>query len=496
MSVKCLPMNSHLAAVGALVTVVAIAVDPFTQQAVRFYSCSRPAPNANATLPRANIYDQEGTHVGAGQNILDLPLKAAISNGLSDSGGNYSSVPVHCPSGSCSFAGEIGAFTTLGICNECADISSLVNVTHYPNTTSPQGITYTLYNYTLPNGLLLNQPVIDSGYTSTPYIFTSPQWNTPTNPSLFHNTLASIGNLSVLSFTLDNGTSSSTRANHHYAEPPPGYGPDSLGYNVMAVQCNLYLCTKTYNATVTEGKLSETIVSSRGAGPPDLSDVSDLSVYGATTTVPLPCLIDGVPYNLSAVSGHFPNNPRYTFYNASGQNTYVLNDCVYQVTQAPWLGLTDYFNDVSGVSGSPFTGEGDGFYLYDTVQFSPYWIEPFYNKGYATLESVNETMTALSTSMTNVIRTSGTNSTPALGIIMDTETCVHVFATILQTQRHAKHHVWKSSLFALLFHGLSTETRGGLGLMTHLDEMEDAAQEVKVQLRLTGNGWRFVEGPG
>lgn len=62
-------------------------------------------------------------------------------------------------------------------------------------------------------------------------------------------------------------------------------------------------------------------------------------------------------------------------------------------------------------------------------------------------------------------------------------------ATIYQS---AAQEVWKSSSLAVLFHGLGSETRTQLGALDNLDQMNQRAGQVTVQLRQTDGGWRLV----
>jgi hypothetical protein len=76
---------SHFATFGAFITILAIAIDPFTQQVVHPVLCYRKALNSVASIPRTNNFNGMGIHTGGGLATLDLGLSAAIYAGLLNS---------------------------------------------------------------------------------------------------------------------------------------------------------------------------------------------------------------------------------------------------------------------------------------------------------------------------------------------------------------------------------------------------------------------------
>lgn len=71
-----------VASIGAFVTVAALAIDPFTQQLLHYYSCSVVVPGIQATLPRTNLYDQLGFRVSTIINTLSVGMQSAIAAGV------------------------------------------------------------------------------------------------------------------------------------------------------------------------------------------------------------------------------------------------------------------------------------------------------------------------------------------------------------------------------------------------------------------------------
>lgn len=69
----------YLAKFAALLTIIAFAVDPFSQQLVQFISCDQPSNSSNPVISRTNSYVAASGHLGAGQNEIDGPMAVAIN---------------------------------------------------------------------------------------------------------------------------------------------------------------------------------------------------------------------------------------------------------------------------------------------------------------------------------------------------------------------------------------------------------------------------------
>lgn len=133
--------------------------------------------------------------------------------------------------------------------------------------------------------------------------------------------------------------------------------------------------------------------------------------------------------------------------------------------------------------------------------FDPQWLEPVSNDATADLSTVRNVSSQLAQAMTTHVRQTGTNSTPAKGVVHMNETCVKVVwawitvqATLIisscvflvivvsRSQALAKHKAWKSSPLALLFHGLDENTRKGLGDLHTVSDMSRVAKNIHVEL--------------
>ncbi|KAK6953133.1 hypothetical protein Daesc_005433 [Daldinia eschscholtzii] len=116
-------MRQPLTALGGLLLVLSVGVDPFIQQLISLYDCSIVVNDEKAALPRTNRVDDQ----------LEVPtfghdIDAAISRGISQLGNG---IYPECKTGNCSFP---DAYGTLGYCSLCEDSSDeiIIDTIHNP----------------------------------------------------------------------------------------------------------------------------------------------------------------------------------------------------------------------------------------------------------------------------------------------------------------------------------------------------------------------------
>lgn len=107
--------------------IIAVAIDPFTQQLLTYVDCSVVLDDTIATLPRTNCFVGNGYVIGDNASIGLQALDETIEAGIQASvlagffGTPYTPVP-ECPSGNCTFS----SFTTVGFCSKCEDVSDSI----------------------------------------------------------------------------------------------------------------------------------------------------------------------------------------------------------------------------------------------------------------------------------------------------------------------------------------------------------------------------------
>lgn len=112
-----------LTAFGAIITVIAIAIDPFIQQLVRPTNCTAILANDTAaSVPRTNFYSRQ-----FGPSSLQSSLTSAfyMAESLSD---------FACESGNCTFS---RSYNSLSFCSQCSDRSSDVVIEKQCSLSNP-----------------------------------------------------------------------------------------------------------------------------------------------------------------------------------------------------------------------------------------------------------------------------------------------------------------------------------------------------------------------
>lgn len=123
------PRGTHLiASLGAALIILILAMDPFTQQLIRFYDCKIVSTTTSATLPRAMLYSEVGQHLQPGSWPPATPVLGVIDQGLY----NPSTIktPFICVTGNCTFD---DIYSTLGFCSTCEDMTSQLRIFNFSN---------------------------------------------------------------------------------------------------------------------------------------------------------------------------------------------------------------------------------------------------------------------------------------------------------------------------------------------------------------------------
>ncbi|KAF1936136.1 hypothetical protein EJ02DRAFT_414481 [Clathrospora elynae] len=125
-----------LAALGALLIVLLLAVDTFFQQVVSFpdrwalQNASSAIPRLAAYRPRYLPYFIQGEEQGQyEENLLPTTIKYLYGNGTTPvpfGNGTRPDIPLSCPTSSCTWP----EYETLAVCSSCVEVSGLLNLTY------------------------------------------------------------------------------------------------------------------------------------------------------------------------------------------------------------------------------------------------------------------------------------------------------------------------------------------------------------------------------
>lgn len=473
-----------------------MAVDPFTQQIVQFYSCSRAVEGEPATVPFSNNYTA-GFYSGNTDSQLDPQMQSAMYIGLLDPLANTSArLKFECRTGNCTFPStDDGAtFLSLALESRCIDIGSDIvfsmgtrNFTDsaFGHETNPK---MTTINATLPGyGLQLNN------YSSN--VMQSGSQAPTDSPSHFLRRVAYL--------TL------SSRWGYR-GEPQDSH----------AFECEFYPVVNTYSANITNGVLLEQVLDSQRMDVWAVSYTNALFIVNRTirqgkwhqcASNLSPSEENNLPLSMS--SGTQIKDPEVAtnidpslLAKPSFNTTWWPQDCVYWLPYSVSASLSEAISSLLG------TGTLSYNWLIERAKGDP-WSSKLWNNGNPTLDTVQATMDGMTRSITARLRQGdgiSVNMGPANGTVWEMQTCVGVnwqwltlpaalllltimflVLTIVKT-RSKQARVWKSSIFAVLFNGLDQETRKSDGPVVSLEEMKVAADKATVRLEGTKEGFRLV----
>ncbi|KAH7395883.1 hypothetical protein BKA64DRAFT_577223 [Cadophora sp. MPI-SDFR-AT-0126] len=498
-----------LVTLGALITVIAIAIDPFAQQIVKYTSCEQVSTLSQAFIPRTNSFNNRGIHIGANLNSVDLGMQSAVNVGIFSP--STVATPFSCSTGNCTFP----EYRSIAYCGSCIDISSNVTITQ-SNTTgiwSDNSTTTTegALNFTLPSGLF-GTPMIAHQFAIGP------------SEGKFEAILGDSNGPYLV------GGGNVSRTNYGCG---PGLEWGCRGYG--AAQCSLSMCIKTYNASIQNGNLTESEVGSEfpdwyAADP----KTGDSSFY--LSTIDMSC-VNNTDKKILEDAGYAWNDTTkwlgyHTIYpvgadaaqltamgfgNVSESDVSSINaSCVYQTMSGSISSIGFYLQ-------SHFEGSAGTAPEYDSG--SNDLSAALFNSGNVSTTTLDSNFRNVSIAMTNFIRQNGglisadaSGQEGVVGEVLLSETCVRVrwewftfpvalflftmlffAATVVKTSSKyalaSGSHDFKSFALPLVFSGLEANGsgRGAMEERFGMDEMKKEARRMQVRLSKTDEGWKFVK---
>ncbi|KIX98246.1 uncharacterized protein Z520_06326 [Fonsecaea multimorphosa CBS 102226] len=461
----------HLAALGALITVLATAIDPFSQQILKYHDCLRPVGGARgtpATIPITNYYGAGSYFTNGDSKATDGNMTAGIYLGLINPPANLSSTIVpNCATGNCTFStNTTDTYTTVAMCSSCTDISKAIQ-----NSSTSQ-----LSNYTTSSGCQIGPGGI---FANSMYVADESDDAEPSFVTI--DTLVAQNN------------------------------PEGNSWRPFAARCNLVPCVNTYTGNVSNGVLRETLVSSK-----IMPYIGVDFVYWYSLVLP------SISRNGKDITCSATAEPRhdtdlctdmgYTPYNFSAPNRHCWpNDCVWTLGVNPTGGIQALMLQL--LNGTQVVDV-------DGVPEGVPWAVNLWNQGVTNLTHFETAFAGLADQITSVMRQKGDNSTTplAVGTTLGLQTCIGVrwswlsfpaslialtivfFAiTILRISSSEIRKMWKSSSLVLLFHGLSIyslhRVEDGQSEEQRNENTEDDAKKVTTKLQSSGSEFEFVEVP-
>ena len=219
-------MIRYLSLIGAIISVLSLAIGTFTQQLITIRNI--PVHDLNSTLspgniPRTEYYSTFSGNPAEGAITPGLTMKAAMYNGFMTP--NVEAVLANCPRGNCTFP----ATPTLAVCGDCAPITPV-------RTTCNQ----TACNYTMASGSLFelnNMTANDEGTGFQAMSSAGHHWKVSTRDRIW------LANFDMM------------------GAPYGSFSEISLNDMQTASECALWMCVTELNVTIESGKQTQSVVS-------------------------------------------------------------------------------------------------------------------------------------------------------------------------------------------------------------------------------------------
>ncbi|KAF7531264.1 hypothetical protein G7054_g9030 [Neopestalotiopsis clavispora] len=531
-------IENPLAALGCIILILSVALDPFTQQLARPKDCEVIEPG-QARLPRANVFSDTSEDDTFGQDIDDTMKRGVL--------GSNNGLWVSCPTGNCTFSQTYG---TVGYCSYCEDYSDQLTF-----NTSCSAIDGLASNETTSD---INPASPDDCPTNTTFNLVSSlpeQWylesyylNPPGPLSL--NVTYSLGadwsygrdGVEVAAMNIMYNDTANTRPEQMMVQIIAGKTTSSDQYRDLATSkkksdcssidppnnwrcgqtgaatCSLSPCVRIYNASVENGQLTERLVDQSGSLAWEATDgnsgLAILDTVCITNEERADLQSQGVVFNSTGRWLPFNGRPEWTSLSDDLNNTRNLTEklfhrqCLYYMgtgfvkSMAPFVIGSYLAGTLSGVGGKGYDSE-----TFALSQFKgEYIIDGLYNSGRIDMARIDGAMANISESLTQYLRTRGNGnySADALGQVRHYATCIEVqwewlalpgllalltlvlLLFVIISADVSRQPIWKGSPLVWILRGYNEQVvegeRWNNRRATTLVEMEDRSKKTIVSI--------------
>ncbi|ETS87796.1 hypothetical protein PFICI_01624 [Pestalotiopsis fici W106-1] len=531
-------IENPLAALGCIILILSVALDPFTQQLARPKDCEVIEPS-QARLPRANVFSDTSEDDTFGQDIDDTMKRGIL--------GSNNGLWVNCPTGNCTFSETFG---TVGYCSYCEDSSDQLTFNTSCSATDglvsnetaseiipatpddcPTNTTFNLIS-SLPEEWYLESyyrnppgPVsLNVTYSLGADWFYGRNGVEVAAMDIMYNDTENTHPEQMMVQVIAGKTTSSDehrdlatgkkKTDCSSINPPDNWRCGQTG----AATCSLSPCVRLYNATVSNGQLTERLVDQSGSvfwGSTDgNSGLAILDTECVTNQEKTDLQNQGVVFN--STGRWLPLNARPEWTSLSDSFTTAMNlterlfhrQCLYYMgtgfvkSMAPFVIGSYFTGTLAGVG-----GKGGGIDSFAISQFKgDYIIDGLYNSGRVDMASIEGAMANISESLTQYLRTHGDGnySADALGQVRHYATCIEVqwewlalpgllalltlvlLLFVIITADVSRQPIWKGSPLVWILRGYNEERvdggRWNNETVNTLVEMEDRSKKTIVSI--------------
>lgn len=495
-----------LAAIGAIITLLSLALDPFFQQVVDFPD-RWALQNTTSAIPRVATYapfNPPEFFQGFETNFQDPSLRPVIGQFMVDNGtqpvlfgnGTRPEIPLSCPTSNCTWP----EYETLGVCSECVEVSNLLEYTClYTKIDWSANSTGPISAKTTPNGTVcgyfLNAtseaPILMSGFVLE---------GTNDQPQVGEALL--VRTLPLTEFLTKEPLFGGSVNFKHIRNPildslivSAANGADSVykGVAPIAHECVLAWCVQTIKSSYDWGRYSEIVRSvhmntTAGPFPWESFRVQLDGETGQMTLYMQDIIITPSPSSRTG-SGHIIANETYTLSNTTASNVIMIFDdyfpSYYTAASASEKPQLRYKNFLDGPS-------------LRQLPFNPL-LAP---------NNLTRHMERLASAMTNVVRSSKDSKEMLRGEAFNRENFVSVrwewltlplgllfssliflAATIVKSAlERDRVGIYKTSAIATLLYGLSDDIQKRIKSST--EDGTPRAKTKELRVKLEDHGWR------
>jgi hypothetical protein len=490
------------------VTVLALAVDPFTQQLVQYEQKLKISPNNFTTIVKAHRFSQGTTLVSweglmAMTAMADYSVQAGILNALLQPyDALVQQTAFACPTGNCTW----DTYESLAVCSTCTNLSS--RVSSYTETSYlyselvKRQLTadFKLENATtlqLTNGHYINN------MDGAPYYMPIGHSSDLDRPiqSVFMTTFGT-GNASRTN-SFQNSNSLLWAMSFLKMQAPPNGTTASKGWPdvpVEAIECGLLYCVNQYTSSVRDGTLYEAEVpvpdATRNQDSWKLIDYSYQNLEGIFIDSQR---TDSLEFNSSTSSWQRTDLMFGDGFNLSWEAVNSLSSQFQsQFTSPEQINASEHRNFTITPDYMPINGYYKNLLNslnHDGMKFSPSVMQILYKS-----PDLNDTFRRIARGLSNAIRAGADNSTMQTGasgimttryriqwpwitlhIIVAVGAIAFLIATMIETST-ARAPVWKSSALAMMSLSLTREIGDVLADAQSVKDMKGRAAQHFLQL--------------
>lgn len=507
-----------LASIGAIITVLAVAFDPFVQQLLAYPVRTVPRASQAARIKQAAIFEVSGDY-----DTIENSFTSAINAGIWADSSQFARNPI-CTTGNCTWP----LFKSVGWCSKCEDVTSSVSISGCNFTTAKTSTrhnharNHTWYNERRKIPCKLS---LDKGRHMDLSSWGSVAWYRSPTYTVFDTSVPTDAIWAVHGITTEevpfkaksvvenvtfNGVENPLSVFAHTSLKLLEERDPSKGLMVArGEQCVLSMCERKYNVTVSSG-ISSAIALSTNWGKIGFWDLRlNESIPGSYVyQVESPKGGDLVEIYWTAKPEGMRNksltwNSGAFIYTNPAQSAFTFGGLWYQSiasriqgsASAGWILNGEVVaNDTNVISNTGWGRDGS------SIKYSSDAVEAISTKGLsAVVDSIAASLTRLGLDQSNVTLSGSVGMSEvyihvrwkwlALPCLLEVAGVGFLTVTII-ANRQRKVKVWKSSVDVLLYHGLEREVLHQHPIENTVSGMQQTSQLLTVRLTIPDGGGR------